>query len=212
MSEWREVDARSPGFGAALALIPNNETRWFHNRWVHHQDDKIYVTGFGAGFEESPPDCGWAGQAYQDNNGNWKCPQVPGCGPGQVRDTNGNCVSAGVKRGLCGPNQAWNPVAGKCIDNVLSDDDCANDELVDAVTKKCAKMCPDGSRPRNGQCASTPDPIPPSKPPPGPGPVNPPTSSSISPWIIGAAVAGAGLIAYAAFAKKKKSRATARLG
>jgi Papain family cysteine protease len=34
----------------------------------------------------------------------------------------------------------------------LTDDDCAGDELVDSVTKKCAKICADDSRPANGKC------------------------------------------------------------
>ena len=34
----------------------------------------------------------------------------------------------------------------------LTDDDCAWDELVDGVTGKCAKICPDDSRPANGKC------------------------------------------------------------
>lgn len=36
----------------------------------------------------------------------------------------------------------------------LTDDDCAWDELVDGVTGQCAKICPDDSRPNNGQCGS----------------------------------------------------------
>jgi hypothetical protein len=35
----------------------------------------------------------------------------------------------------------------------LTDDDCGQDELVDSVTGQCATMCPDDSRPANGQCA-----------------------------------------------------------
>jgi C1A family cysteine protease len=34
----------------------------------------------------------------------------------------------------------------------LTDDDCAYDELVDAVTGKCGKICADDSRPADGQC------------------------------------------------------------
>lgn len=34
----------------------------------------------------------------------------------------------------------------------LTDDDCAGDQLVDSVTGKCTKMCPDDSRPANGKC------------------------------------------------------------
>jgi hypothetical protein len=37
--------------------------------------------------------------------------------------------------------------------NALTDDDCGEDQLVDAVTGQCAEMCPDDSRPSNGQCA-----------------------------------------------------------
>ncbi len=36
--------------------------------------------------------------------------------------------------------------------NALTDDDCAADQLVDSVTGQCAVMCPDDSRPANGQC------------------------------------------------------------
>lgn len=34
----------------------------------------------------------------------------------------------------------------------ITDDDCAWDQLVDGVTGKCAKICPDDSRPQNGKC------------------------------------------------------------
>jgi hypothetical protein len=36
--------------------------------------------------------------------------------------------------------------------NALTDDDCGEGELVDSVTGRCAPMCPDDSRPANGQC------------------------------------------------------------
>jgi hypothetical protein len=36
--------------------------------------------------------------------------------------------------------------------NSLTDDDCAANQLVDSVTGQCANMCPDDSRPANGQC------------------------------------------------------------
>jgi hypothetical protein len=39
--------------------------------------------------------------------------------------------------------------------NGLTDDDCGQDELVDSVTGQCAPMCPDDSRPANGQCGAT---------------------------------------------------------
>jgi len=35
----------------------------------------------------------------------------------------------------------------------LTDDDCAEDELVDSVNGQCAKMCSDDSRPAGGKCA-----------------------------------------------------------
>lgn len=35
----------------------------------------------------------------------------------------------------------------------ITDDDCAWDELVDGVTGKCAKICPDDSRPQGGKCS-----------------------------------------------------------
>ena len=40
--------------------------------------------------------------------------------------------------------------------NALTDDDCGEASLVDAVTGQCAAMCPDDSRPSNGQCAQRP--------------------------------------------------------
>jgi hypothetical protein len=39
--------------------------------------------------------------------------------------------------------------------NALTDDDCAENELVDSVTGQCATMCPDDSRPASGQCGGT---------------------------------------------------------
>ncbi len=39
--------------------------------------------------------------------------------------------------------------------NALTDDDCGADQLVDAVTGQCANMCPDDSRPANGNCTGT---------------------------------------------------------
>jgi hypothetical protein len=49
------------------------------------------------------------------------------------------------------PNPNPNP-APTCQ---LTDDDCGETELVDSVTCQCAQMCPDDSRPANGQCPST---------------------------------------------------------
>jgi hypothetical protein len=37
----------------------------------------------------------------------------------------------------------------------MTDDDCADDELVDSVTGQCAKMCDDDSRPANGKCGGS---------------------------------------------------------
>ena len=37
----------------------------------------------------------------------------------------------------------------------LTDDDCGESQLVDSVTGQCAEMCPDDSRPANGQCDTT---------------------------------------------------------
>jgi C1A family cysteine protease len=37
----------------------------------------------------------------------------------------------------------------------VTDDDCADDELVDSVTGQCAKMCDDDSRPAGGKCSGT---------------------------------------------------------
>jgi hypothetical protein len=53
--------------------------------------------------------------------------------------------------------------------NALTDDDCAENQLVDAVSGQCAEMCPDDSRPANGQCggtASARKPVVPAQPPP----------------------------------------------
>jgi hypothetical protein len=36
--------------------------------------------------------------------------------------------------------------------SALTDDDCGEDQLVDSVTGQCAQICPDDSRPANGQC------------------------------------------------------------
>jgi hypothetical protein len=36
--------------------------------------------------------------------------------------------------------------------NALTDDDCAENELVDSVSGQCSAMCPDDSRPASGQC------------------------------------------------------------
>ncbi|MFI5042970.1 MAG: C1 family peptidase, partial [Acidimicrobiales bacterium] len=52
--------------------------------------------------------------------------------------------------------------------NALTDDDCSSTQLVDAVSGQCATMCPDDSRPSNGQCvgaAATGGTKPPPKPP-----------------------------------------------
>jgi hypothetical protein len=35
----------------------------------------------------------------------------------------------------------------------ITDDDCADDELVDSVSGQCAKMCDDDSRPAGGKCS-----------------------------------------------------------
>jgi Papain family cysteine protease len=37
----------------------------------------------------------------------------------------------------------------------LTDDDCGESQLVDAVTGQCAEICPDDTRPANGQCDTT---------------------------------------------------------
>jgi hypothetical protein len=55
-----------------------------------------------------------------------------------------------VAGGKPGPNPP-NP-APSCS---LTDDDCGETDLVDSVTCQCAQMCPDDSRPANGQCSST---------------------------------------------------------
>jgi hypothetical protein len=36
--------------------------------------------------------------------------------------------------------------------NGLTDDDCSETQLVDSVTGQCAQICPDDTRPANGQC------------------------------------------------------------
>ncbi len=42
--------------------------------------------------------------------------------------------------------------AGGAKPSELTDDDCADDELVDSVTGQCAKTCSDDSRPTGGKC------------------------------------------------------------
>jgi len=58
----------------------------------------------------------------------------------------------------CGSGLACNSVAQNtsvCSEsNPLTDDDCADDELVDSVTHRCAPMCSDDTRPANGKCGS----------------------------------------------------------
>jgi hypothetical protein len=44
------------------------------------------------------------------------------------------------------------PVSPANNPNALTDDDCPANQLVDSVTGLCANMCPDDSRPANGQC------------------------------------------------------------
>jgi hypothetical protein len=44
------------------------------------------------------------------------------------------------------------PAGGNPSDFQLTDDDCAEDELIDSVTGQCAKMCADDSRPTGGRC------------------------------------------------------------
>jgi hypothetical protein len=61
--------------------------------------------------------------------------------------------------------------------NALTDDDCGEDQLVDSGTGQCASMCPDDSRPANGQCGggAGPSQFGQGKPkPPAPPPANPP--------------------------------------
>jgi len=50
--------------------------------------------------------------------------------------------------------------------NELTDDDCGEDQLVDSVTGQCAQICPDDSRPANGQCGGTAGAKKPTAPPP----------------------------------------------
>jgi hypothetical protein len=60
------------------------------------------------------------------------------------------------------------PAAPETDPNALTDDDCAENQLVDSVTGQCAEICPDDSRPANGQCggaASAKKPVPAPPPP-----------------------------------------------
>ena len=52
--------------------------------------------------------------------------------------------------------------------SALTDDDCGEDQLVDGVTGQCAAMCPDDSRPSNGQCDAAGAKKPAAGPPPPP--------------------------------------------
>jgi hypothetical protein len=51
------------------------------------------------------------------------------------------------------PPPSPNPTPPLSNPNALTDDDCSATQLVDSVTGQCATMCPDDSRPANGQCA-----------------------------------------------------------
>jgi hypothetical protein len=46
------------------------------------------------------------------------------------------------------------PTAAPGSSDALTDDDCGEDQLVDSVTGKCTKMCPDDSRPAGGKCVT----------------------------------------------------------
>jgi hypothetical protein len=81
-----------------------------------------------------------------------------------------------------------------------TDEDCAGDQVIDTVTGKCVGICPDQSRPANGQCPSGPAPAPQPLPLPGlsgwptipgmpaipgwtpPAPSNPSAPSSVPAW------------------------------
>lgn len=52
----------------------------------------------------------------------------------------------------CGAGSSCSQATVCLQDNPLTDDDCADDELVDDVTKRCATMCPDDTRPHGGKC------------------------------------------------------------
>lgn len=172
-------------------------------------------------------DCGSAGDPFWQN-GKWNCPQSPGCQPGQVL-RNGVCVGAGIKTPTnvhnCAANENWNPTTKKCQAIPLTDNDCADNELVDRGTLKCAPMCADGNAQTNGQCPG---------PPPAPAPVikqcpqgqglntkgecvpaapaNPPslsTPSNVMPWLIGLGLlAGVGTLAYLANKNHPKTPGT----
>lgn len=73
-----------------------------------------------------------------------------------------------------------------------TDEDCRADQVIDAVTKTCAPVCANGSRPSNGQCANGGQPSAPGWPtipglpaipgwPPAPGP-NTPSSPTQPVW------------------------------
>lgn len=154
------------------------------------------------GYNEPEPDCGWAGPAYKDSNGVWHCPQTAGCQPGQVKDTQGRCVSAGRKQEQCGGGNEWNPTIGKCVPIAKTDDDCETSELRDAVTGLCVPMCADFTRRINGLCPQIPNVVPPNPTPkPDPAPVKPPALSAqgAMPWLIGLGLlAGVGTLVYLA--------------
>jgi hypothetical protein len=75
--------------------------------------------------------------------------------------------------------QKWMHLAYKVrtdVDQVTppkTDGDCPGDQVLDSVTNKCAGICPDKSRPANGQC--------PNGPAPGPQPLNLPGLQGIFP-------------------------------
>lgn len=114
----------------------------------------------------------------------------------------------------------------------LMDASCPASQIADAVTYGCQNICPDDSRPVNGQCVgysggvyigNTPQPPTPGPPAPGPLPPGPPGPAPAPPGTatagmstgtivaIGvAAVAGGALLAYALTRKKTPAAAPAR--
>lgn len=84
------------------------------------------------------------------------------CPAGYLSDGSGPCMKACTKAADCDPSSTCSAVGSgaqasqqACVpNNPLTDDDCADDELVDSQTGRCAAMCDDGTRPAGGKCTA----------------------------------------------------------
>ena len=79
------------------------------------------------------------------------------CAQGFARvGDNSTCLKVCGGQGDCDAASTCSASGGSgqvCVaNNAFTDDDCADDELVDSVTGKCATICGNDSRPANGAC------------------------------------------------------------